>query len=119
MSKTSSLSSIPTLILRVTAMATAAGMAATVLAQPPAPPDGTMRPPPGPPPEAVQACSGLAAGTACSFTGRRGDTIAGSCSVPPPPDAPAAPDGGGAVLACDNPAFHHHHPPPDPGQGPG
>jgi len=103
------------LIFSAVAMVAAAGVAGTVLAQPPAPADGSMRPPPGPPPEAVQACSGLAAGAACSFTTRRGDSLTGTCSLPPapPPDAPAPPDGGrAAVPACDSPAIHRRHPPP-------
>ena len=39
-------------------------------------PDGK---PPGPPPEAVAACAGKAVGSQVSFTGRRGDTVTGSC----------------------------------------
>ncbi len=37
----------------------------------------------GPPPEAVEACSGKAEGDACSFTGRRDDSIEGTCLYPP------------------------------------
>lgn len=48
-------------------------------------------PPPGggPPPEAIKACTKLAAGAACSFAGRGGQKLTGSCFAPP-----------GRVLAC-------------------
>tara|TARA_R110001599_G_C12268908_1_gene661155 strand:+ start:1565 stop:1864 length:300 start_codon:yes stop_codon:yes gene_type:complete len=36
----------------------------------------------GPPPEAYEACADLAAGDSCAMTGRRGDTLQGSCIVP-------------------------------------
>ncbi|MEM8561801.1 MAG: hypothetical protein AAGF57_06180 [Pseudomonadota bacterium] len=36
----------------------------------------------GPPPEALAACDGSAAGDSCSFTSPRGDSIEGSCIVP-------------------------------------
>lgn len=42
------------------------------------PPSGR---PPGPPPEAVAACSGKSAGTQVSFTGRRGETVSGTCEL--------------------------------------
>jgi hypothetical protein len=45
-------------------------------ATPPAGPGGR---PHGPPPEAIAACSGKAAGATVSFTGRRGDTLTGTC----------------------------------------
>lgn len=35
-----------------------------------------------PPPEAVDACNGLAQGASCSFVTPRGDSIQGSCDVP-------------------------------------
>jgi len=35
--------------------------------------------PPGPPPEAVAACTGKAVGASVSFTGRRGETVTGIC----------------------------------------
>lgn len=47
--------------------------------------------PQGPPPEAIDACSNLAEGDACSFTGRRDDTLEGTCMSPPE---------GGDGLAC-------------------
>lgn len=43
-----------------------------------------QRAPHGPPPQvALDACSKLSEGAACSFTGKRGETITGSCHVPP------------------------------------
>jgi hypothetical protein len=52
---------------------------------PPAPPaSGAMGGhPPGPPPEAIQACSGKAAGSACSFSGRQGGMMSGTCAAAP------------------------------------
>lgn len=38
----------------------------------------------GPPPEAIAACKGKASGAACSFTGRRGEALSGTCFAPPP-----------------------------------
>lgn len=37
--------------------------------------------PQGPPPEAIEACSGLSEGDACSFSGRRDDVVEGLCMV--------------------------------------
>ena len=37
----------------------------------------------GPPPEAIEACRGKSAGTACSFTGRNGESLGGTCFAPP------------------------------------
>jgi hypothetical protein len=40
--------------------------------------------PHGPPPQvAIDACAKLSEGAACSFTGRRGEAISGSCRTPP------------------------------------
>lgn len=64
-------------------------------------PDRPPGPPQGPPPEAIEACKGKAAGDDCSVT-HDGRTLNGKC-VPPPPNAPA-----GAPLACLPP------PPPPP-----
>lgn len=33
----------------------------------------------GPPPEALAACQGASAGDACSFEGRRGEDVTGTC----------------------------------------
>ena len=33
----------------------------------------------GPPPEAYEACDDLAIGSSCEMTGRRGDTLQGTC----------------------------------------
>lgn len=60
----------------------------------------------GPPPEAVTACASLAANAACSFAGRGGETVKGTCATGPD----------GAALAC-RPEGHgpggHHGPPPE------
>ena len=45
----------------------------------------------GPPPEAIDACAGLAIDQACEFVSRRGDTLTGVCFAPEREDA---------VLAC-------------------
>ena len=37
----------------------------------------------GPPPQAIAACQGKASGAACSFVGRRGDELTGTCFAPP------------------------------------
>jgi hypothetical protein len=50
--------------------------ALAVHAQPAPPASGT---PPGPPPEAVKACEGKAAGAQASFTGRDGRSFSGVC----------------------------------------
>ncbi|GAB5414993.1 MAG: hypothetical protein Cons2KO_25960 [Congregibacter sp.] len=49
----------------------------------------------GPPPEAIEACAELAEGSACAFTGRRGEA-SGVCFAPPREDAvlACAPEGG-------------------------
>ncbi len=65
------------------------------------PPGGGQRM--GPPPEAVAACKGKAAGDPASFTGRRGETVTGTCiqlengvlaarpaNMPPPPPGGAS-----------------------------
>lgn len=50
----------------------------------------------GPPPEAYEACADLAAGDSCEVTGRRGDTLQGSCIVPKEDEETlvCAPEGG-------------------------
>ena len=50
----------------------------------------------GPPPEALAACRGQSAGTGCRFTGRRGETLDGSCFLPPGSSEPACRPTGGA-----------------------
>lgn len=37
----------------------------------------------GPPSQAIEACAGKAAGTACNFTGRNGEQRHGNCFQPP------------------------------------
>lgn len=48
--------------------------------------------PHGPPPEAISACQGKANGAACTFVGRRGEQLTGTCFTPP--DKPAGPPDG-------------------------
>ncbi|HUL95051.1 MAG TPA: hypothetical protein VLT89_03510 [Usitatibacter sp.] len=38
----------------------------------------------GPPPEAIEACSGKTSGATCSFMGREGHQVSGTCFSPPP-----------------------------------
>ncbi len=44
------------------------------------PPDGDG--PPRPPREAVEACSGKSSGDSCTFSGRAGETLSGTCFTP-------------------------------------
>ena len=39
--------------------------------------------PNGPPPEAIAACKALASSAACSFVGRQGQKMSGTCFKPP------------------------------------
>ena len=39
--------------------------------------------PNGPPPEALAACKALASAAACSFVGRQGQRVSGTCFKPP------------------------------------
>lgn len=65
---------------------------------------GGERPRHGPPPEAIDACKGKAANAACTFTGRQGEKLTGTCFKPPeaadkpmacrPAGAPAGGPGG-------------------------
>ena len=48
--------------------------------------------PHGPPPEAIAACQGKSDGAACTFTGRRGEQLTGTCFTPP--TKPAGPPAG-------------------------
>lgn len=64
---------------------------------------GQGPPPGGPPPEAIKACTKQAVSAACSFTGRGGQKLSGSCFAPP-----------GRVLAC-RPARGPGGAPPPPG----
>jgi hypothetical protein len=55
----------------------------------------------GPPPEAIAACNGKASGAACTFTGRRGETLAGTCFAPRQRAASGTgAAAGGPPLAC-------------------
>lgn len=49
----------------------------------------------GPPPEAIDACADLSDGDACTFEGRRGDSVIGVCFTPPREEELACrPEGG-------------------------
>lgn len=67
--------------LLLAAMLTIAGGTHAQNSPPPGGPGGGQ--PPGPPPEAIAACQGKAAGAACSFAGRQGDSLSGTCFAPP------------------------------------
>ena len=47
----------------------------------------------GPPPEAINACSGKSAGAACSFNGRNDEQLRGTCFSPQDNDLACKPDG--------------------------
>jgi hypothetical protein len=70
-------------------------IASAAAAQPSAPPPQGPRH--GPPRIALQACEGLVEGDACTFNGRYGERVAGSCAAFGdqiaclPPDAPPPP----------------------------
>lgn len=52
----------------------------------------------GPPPEALAACNGKASGASCSFVGRRGEQLSGTCFKPPaggPPQGSQSQSGNG------------------------
>lgn len=51
-------------------------------------------PPRGAPQEAITACSNLSEGDACSFEGRRNDTVEGSCMITPDEVLACATEGG-------------------------
>jgi hypothetical protein len=86
--------SMPTTRTLATA-ALAAMLASAAAAQPNQPPPQGPRH--GPPRIALQACEGLAEGDACTFNGRYGERIAGTCAAFGeqiaclPPDAPPPP----------------------------
>lgn len=55
---------------------------------------GDRRPPP-PPPEAIEACKDKKEDAGCSFSGRRGEEVFGTCISPPGLDSlVCAPEGG-------------------------
>ena len=68
--------------------------------------------PHAPPPEAVAACNGLSAAAACSFSGRNGETLTGTCAAPPADKAQAS------TLACRPDHPPQGRPPMDNGDGP-
>jgi len=108
----------------ILAAALVLGLASWAQAQPapgngagnaPANAPGSSEPPRhGPPPEAMAACKGKAVGDSCSFVGRRGETLTGSCFTPPAmPQAAGNGNGQNRPVACRPP-----HPPGEHG-GPG
>jgi hypothetical protein len=63
----------------------------------------------GPPPEAIAACQGKASGATCSFVGRQGEQLTGTCFTPPPRQSSSAPQSGNSgdqsvrPMACRPP----------------
>jgi len=49
----------------------------------------------GPPPEAIEACASSSEGASCSFAGRKGDTVEGTCIAPGGEDSLACAPAGG------------------------
>lgn len=47
----------------------------------------------GPPPEALSACQNLSVGAACSFTGRRNESVSGQCVITPDEQMACKPEG--------------------------
>ena len=47
----------------------------------------------GPPPEAIEACSGQSEGASCSFTGRNDEQLSGTCFTPQESQLACKPDG--------------------------
>ncbi|MEO8383846.1 MAG: hypothetical protein ABI583_01280 [Betaproteobacteria bacterium] len=79
--------------------------------------------PHGPPPEAVAACKGLASAATCSFVGRQGENMTGTC-FKPSAGGQGKPSGAGVTpLACrpdrGGPGADGKRPPPDGAKGPG
>lgn len=83
-------------------------LAITAQAQPGANPQGKDGRPGGPPPEAIAACQGKQGNAACSFTGRRGETLSGTCFAAPAQRSTA--NKGTPPLAC-RPAVHEQREP--------
>lgn len=48
----------------------------------------------GPPPEALQACAEASQGQACSFAGRQGEAVTGTCEIPRGDELVCFPEGG-------------------------
>ena len=56
--------------------------------------DGRERARRGPPPEALEACASGATGDICSFAGRRGETVSGTCEARHSDELVCFPEGG-------------------------
>ncbi len=79
--------------------------------------------PHGPPPEAIAACKGLASAATCSFVGRQGQKLSGTC-FKPPAGGQGKPAGQSEMsLACrpdrGGPGADGKGPPPDGAKGTG
>jgi hypothetical protein len=73
----------PTFLLAVAALLCSTTVFAQTQGGPP-PDQANGDHPHGPPPEAIAACSGKASGATCSFVGRQGEQLTGTCFSPPP-----------------------------------
>ena len=64
----------------------------------------------GPPPQAIEACQGKSAGSACSFTGRNGEALSGTCFAPPAGGPGAAGNQTGASNSSGAPGAQGNRP---------
>jgi hypothetical protein len=92
-------------------------VAFSVFAQDPPPPNGNGDHPHGPPPEAISACVSKTVGSSCSFTGRRGESLSGTCET----HRPHHPQDGqaGASMASTAEVIACRPPRPNRGEKPG
>lgn len=84
-----------------------------LFAQDATPPMGNADHPHGPPPEAVAACASKTVGSSCSFTGRRGESLTGTCETHRPHHPQAAQEGTSTASTAEVMACH----PPRPEMG--
>ena len=79
--------------------------------------------PHGPPPEAIAACKGLASAASCSFIGRQGQKMSGTCFKPPAGGQGKPAGQSEKPLACrpdrGGPGAEGKGPPPDGANGAG
>ena len=64
----------------------------------------------GPPPQAIEACQGKSAGAVCSFTGRNGEALTGTCFAPPAGGPGSTGGQTGATNASGAPGAQGNHP---------
>ncbi|MBX3653308.1 MAG: hypothetical protein KIS62_12055 [Ramlibacter sp.] len=96
------------------------GIAACLLGMVALAPAQSGPPPGGPPPEAIAACQGKAAQAACTFTGRQGESLSGTCFQPPPRREAASNSASGTSKSQSMPmACRPANAPPGPPQGQG